>query len=473
MMRIERAMGALQAAALACATALLAAGPFAARPACAQGAAAADKSAPVDTYVSVKRPFLAATEVVAVNAVVWIYDRYIRENGTNPGFRIGFNSWEENILNGFEWDDNNFSTNQFAHPYHGNMYFNSARSNGFNYWESIPFAFAGSFMWEYFGEVHHPAMNDWIATSVGGTTLGETFYRLSVQISDNTATGSERTWRELGATLVNPVRGFTRLVTGDFTRVHANPTDRFPSRQNAVYRVGFRTVGEENLWTADTSRVFMELAFAVGDPFEGDRKKPFDSFEFGMQVNFDDKTGLGRAQAVGLLTASPMLQTEKSEHLIGASQHYDYFNNNAFELGGQSVGGSLLSQMKAGDDFEMRTQLHLNAILMGATKSDYRSISGREYDFGPGLGYKFGGVFLYKGHPFLVLSHSQNWIHSINGTSAEHVLSGTRARVDIPLTRGFSIGADYVLYVADRNYRDFPDVHERVPELRTGISFNL
>ena len=69
----------------------------------------------VETYVAVRRPALAAGEVVAANLVVWIYDRYIRENGTNPGFRIGFNSFEENIKNGFEWDDNNFSTNQFAH----------------------------------------------------------------------------------------------------------------------------------------------------------------------------------------------------------------------------------------------------------------------------------------------------------------------------------------------------------------------
>jgi hypothetical protein len=472
-MRIDRITTTLPKTALAGAAALLLLGSPAPKPAAAQTATTPDRSASVETYVSVKRPVLAATEVVAVNAVVWIYDRYIRENGTNPGFRIGFNSWEENIKNGFEWDDNSFSTNQYAHPYHGNMYFNSARSNGFNYWESIPFAFAGSFMWEYFGEVHHPAMNDWIATSVGGTTLGETLYRLSVQVSDNTATGSERTWRELGATLLNPVRGFTRLVTGDFTRVHANPPDRYPSTLHAFYRVGLRTVGEENLWTADTSRVFMEFAMANGDPFQGDRKKPFESFQLGAQLNFGDKATLGRVQVVGLLTASQLLETENSTHLIGASQHFDYFNNNAFELGGQSVGGTLLSRMKAGKDFEMRTELNANVIVMGATKADYRSISGRDYDFGPGLGYKFGGVFLYRGHPFLVLSHNQSWIHSINGTAAEHVVSGTRARVDIPLTRGFSVGADYVIYFADRNYKDFPDVHERVPELRTGVSFNL
>jgi hypothetical protein len=427
----------------------------------------------VETYVAVRRPWLAAGEVVAANLVVWIYDRYIRENGTNPGFRIGFNSWEENIKNGFEWDDNSFSTNQYAHPFHGSLYFNAARSNGMTYWESIPYTWAGSFMWEYFGEVHHASMNDWISTSMGGNTLGEALFRLSTMVTDNTATGSGRTWGEVGGTLISPVRGFTRLVTGDFNRVHPNPPDRFPRSSSVAYRIGLRTVGEDHLWTADTTRVFMELAANMGDPFQGDSEKPFDSFDFGAQLNFGDKATLGRVQTSGLLFASPVMGTNDSRHLVGATQHFDYFNNNAFELGGQSLAATFFSQMRSGENFAIRTQLHLNGVVMAGTKSDYASISGREYDYGPGLGFKFGGTFYYKSHPFLLLSHSQFWIHSVNGNSAEHLISGTRARVDVPLTRGFSLGADYVLYLADRNYRDFTDVHQRVPELRTGISFNL
>ena len=89
----------------------------------------------------------AALEVTGVNVGIWLFCRYIREGGTNTGFRIGIQSWKENLLNGFEWDDNQFPTNQFAHPYHGSMYFCSARANGFDFWESIPFNFAGSAMW--------------------------------------------------------------------------------------------------------------------------------------------------------------------------------------------------------------------------------------------------------------------------------------------------------------------------------------
>ena len=52
----------------------------------------------------------AALEVTGVNVGIWVFCRYIREGGTNPGFRIGIQSWKDNLLNGFEWDDNQFST---------------------------------------------------------------------------------------------------------------------------------------------------------------------------------------------------------------------------------------------------------------------------------------------------------------------------------------------------------------------------
>ena len=88
------------------------------------GALAQESTPPDTTVIEYPRtkPVRALAEVIGTNLAIWTYDRYIRENGTNPGFRIGFNSWQENFNNGFEWDDNNFKTNQFAHPYHGSMY---------------------------------------------------------------------------------------------------------------------------------------------------------------------------------------------------------------------------------------------------------------------------------------------------------------------------------------------------------------
>ncbi len=411
-------------------------------------------------------------EVFLTNFVVWFYDRYIRSGG-GEGFKIGIQAWKDNILNGFEWDDNQFSTNQLAHPYHGNLYFNAARSNGYDFWESIPFAFAGSFMWEYFGETHNPAFNDWIATSVGGTTLGETFHRLATVVTDNTDTGSGRAWKELGGLAINPLRGFNRIITGDWSKVQANPPDRYPKSYGVSYRVGLRTVGEDHLWDTDTTRVFMDLSARYGDPFLGEYKKPFESFEYGAQLNFGDKKSLGAMKARGILYGSEIKHSEKAHHLATSYIHYDYYNNNAFEFGGQSVGASLLSRMEASEGFRVETQLDMNVLLLGGTKSDYINFSGRDYDFGPGLGFKFSGTFYVKNRPFILLAHDQYWIHTMNGTVADHYITGSRARVDLPLGQNLSLSMDYVLYTADGDYRDFPDVYHRIPELRTGIGFRL
>ena len=193
----------------------------------------------------------AAVEVFGLNALVWSYDRFIREGGENPVFRIGFNSWQENLETGWTWDDNNFTTNQYAHPYHGNLYYNAARSNGYTFWQSVPFAFAGSLMWEYFGEVHNPAMNDWISTSMGGIALGEIFHRLATTVRDNTATGSSRNWRELGGFAIDPVGGQLRLYV-DGTDAHTNAclVDLLRSIVDLSQREGANISGYQNSWNA-------------------------------------------------------------------------------------------------------------------------------------------------------------------------------------------------------------------------------
>ena len=77
------------------------------------------------------------------------------------------------------WDNDKFSTNLFAHPYHGNLYYNSARGNGLSFWQSAPYALGGSLMWEFMGEVEPPAINDILATTMGGICFGEISHRIS------------------------------------------------------------------------------------------------------------------------------------------------------------------------------------------------------------------------------------------------------------------------------------------------------
>ena len=99
----------------------------------------------IDTFEVKKKFWRSSAELVLVELVPWAYNYYVRDaefahiTWESIGHNLKFKNWE--------WDDNNFKTNQFAHPYHGSLYFSSFRSNGYNFWQSAPAAFAGSFLW--------------------------------------------------------------------------------------------------------------------------------------------------------------------------------------------------------------------------------------------------------------------------------------------------------------------------------------
>lgn len=413
-----------------------------------------------------------AVKIIGVNSLVWFYDRYIRPGG-GEGFRIGFNSWKENLANGFEWDDNNFNTNQFAHPFHGNLYFNAARSNGYTFWESVPFTFAGSYMWEFFGETHHPSMNDWIATSVGGVAMGEMLYRLSSTVLDNTATGSERNWRETGGFVLNPMRGLNRIIDGDWGRVHQNPVDRYPNTYASRMALGLRTVGDDKLWDSDTTRVFCEFEFDYGDPFFGDMDAPYDHFSLEAQFNFGDASVIGRIESDGLLAGTYLYEDQDTAHILGAFHHFDFLNTHTLEYGAQSVGAGLLSRFSYNDSYEIRTEVHLTGIILGAASSDYFNSSGRLYDYGPGLGVQLSGSLLRRGYQLVHLEHEQSWIHAVNGNQADHHLSTSTLRLGLPVYHNIGVNLEYNLLLGERLYKNFPDVSLRHPQLRTYITWQL
>ena len=121
-------------------------------------------------------PGLAAAEVFLFELLPWAVNRYISEADyayvTADSIKAGFRT-------GFTYDRDSISTNVFNHPIHGNMYFSSARSNGYGFWESGAVTLLGSFLWECCAESEPPAINDLVNTTLGGMVIGEVTYRLS------------------------------------------------------------------------------------------------------------------------------------------------------------------------------------------------------------------------------------------------------------------------------------------------------
>ncbi len=426
---------------------------------------------------------LAMGTLVLATTVTWAFNEYIKKGGIS---QVNPDTWWHNITQGFGWDDNEFLVNMLAHPYQGNISFNIARSNGFNYWESIASAALGSFQWECCGETHLMSGNDLVMTTVGGTFLGETFYRLTSAILDNEATGRERAWREAGALALNPARGVTRILTGRAFDQGTNPIDPLDHLGTRIFNVlnfGYRLVGEgERLdFSEDEAHFFVRMDLSFGRPFDMERNKPFDYFTFSAQLNFQDKQTLGLLQGRANLRSFELKRSDTSQHLFTILHYYDYINNNAYEFGGQSVGFAFLSNWIRSDRTRIVASADVHVMLMGAVNTEYAEFAeipgvrerDREYDFGSGLGSWLNFYLLRDEHRIVDLSYRINWLHTLNGTNVggqdtDHRIQQMTLGLTWPVTENWGVGAEGTIFLRKSYYEEveFDDVVQRNPELR-------
>lgn len=100
-----------------------------------------------------------------------------------------FRRWYDHVIvKGPEWDHDKFYFNYILHPYAGAVYFMSARSCGFNFWQSLLYsAIISDVGWEFGIEafMERPSYQDMFITPIVGSVIGEGFYRLKRHIVDN------------------------------------------------------------------------------------------------------------------------------------------------------------------------------------------------------------------------------------------------------------------------------------------------
>lgn len=100
-----------------------------------------------------------------------------------------YKRWFKNVFKrGPEWDHDNPIFNYVLHPYAGAAYFMCARTNGFNFWQSMLYSAAISTIgWEFGIEacMERPSIQDIFVTPLVGSIIGEGFYRIKRLIVDN------------------------------------------------------------------------------------------------------------------------------------------------------------------------------------------------------------------------------------------------------------------------------------------------
>ena len=444
--------------------------------------------------------------IFTVNAFVQRFDAWVlREDFA----KISIHSVKNNFKHAFVWDNDNFNTNLFAHPYHGNLYFNSARANGLSYYEAFPCAVAGSLMWEFFGEITPPAINDLMATSVGGTCIGEITFRISDLFYDDREMGFSRFLRELGGAIVSPMKAFKRVLTGEAWKVKSrnylyHDYNKIPISYSIS--VGNRYLADDNAFFRGEHNPYLELGMEYGNAYNTDINKPFSYFTSNVTFGFSKNQPLvNRLNLMGRIWGTPISDTDKFESVFGIFQHFNFYNSEAVKDGtdlipyriseAASVGPGIIYRFPQLENrMNLEQRVFISGILLGGSLSDYLRIQDRDYNMGSGfsakvqtrmdikkLGYmnieaNYFHIFTWKGYD------RREWIGK-KGFDLDY----TNAQGDPGNTRMLAFNANFSLYLSHHllldirgsyfmrhaHYRDFADVSARTFEIRGGLTYKL
>ena len=348
-----------------------------------------------------KRYWQAAAEATGINVGVQLFDRY----ALNSDFaQTTLNSLKRNFTDGMVWDNDFFITNLFAHPYHGNLYFNAARSNGLSFWESAPYALGGSAMWEFLGETEPPAINDIIATTCGGIAIGEMTHRLSRTVLDDRDRGGSRFLREAAATIINPIQGLHRIFSGDAWRVrsdHYRYHDFSKIPVDMSFSVGWRYLADNGALFRGIHAPYVNITLMYGTPVDGERHTtPYDFFDLEMNAAFGGgQPFVNTLNIVGRLWSTPILDKKDMAGEFGIYQHFNYYDAKPIKDGSEltpyriseAAGfgpGFILSLPQTGAMTKLEQRIFTSGILLGGTKSDYFNVIERDYNMGSGFSVK-------------------------------------------------------------------------------------
>ena len=404
----------------------------------------------------------AANELLVFEMIPYGVNRWI---GKKPEDQTTFKSWAYNLRRGWGWDNDHFPVNAFAHPYSGALFYNSARSHGYDFWSSAPFAMGGSVLWEYFGETTRPSINDLVNTTLGGITLGETMYRFSSIVLDGHSHGMERVVREFAAALIDPPRAVTRLTHGEVGRVGPDAPDRLPSRIMSTIEIGDqrldRAVDQQPL--IGPKQFFVNYALAYGDPLAGDVHEPFGALRLEAAFSTGVTATISRMQAVGFLAAHDLRNKDGHNQQLALAMHYHYNNNRAFVTGGQGFSGGLISRYPVGRTNAVHTELFLTGIVLGAVKSDFApdklaidSGKARSYDYGPGVGAGMLARFDRGPHSLIEISYQPFWYSVVSGVARHHFYDIEGVRLQLPLSRKTALGVKQTVYRRLAYYANHP-----------------
>lgn len=392
-------------------------------------------------------------------------------------------AWQSNLGRGWMSDGDNFTNNLLGHPYHGSLYFNSARSLGYSYWESIPYVLSESLMWEFFGEVQPASEIDIYTTTLGGVYLGEMSNRLSKALLRNDVNKPYSLLRNTGAFILNPMGQFNSWMYKDVDRSFRSPDQRkFPIRANFSTAVSFPIREIDRVDASERAILYFQMLY--GNIFVDSYSfKPFDAFKLKSWLGFNP-IGENKQYYFNITSQAPLFRyLIRDDFAFSVSQHFDFMKNQVFKIGMMSVTADLIIQ-KNYRSWGLVASTSLGAIPFGSSNSevvkylneDVEEELYKEYIYGRGLVSKVEYMIRTANYGRLISSASFWYINTNNFAQGTESVMVAKLSYDYPVFKSMSFGLEVLNYERKANYEEIPefrDIKESYIELKVFITKSL
>lgn len=439
---------------------------------------------------------------VGLNMAMRGFNRFVLDD---EYANINLSSMRRNMKTLPVWDSNKFSTNLIAHPYHGSMYFSNARTNGYNFYQSTPFTFGGSLMWEYLMETKPPSINDLVATTFGGTSLGEITFRLSDLILDNRSEGMERIAREFLGGILSPTRLINRITTKELWQKDFRKGNLMELSPFALELYFSNKSIIQNNWN-EKMKIFTfggEIEYGKFD--DETIERAYDWFDVKSEFNIiNSSVYLTQVNGIGVVFHKRIFSNQNMTLSGGIFQYFNYYNLNDTTISNirkpyyisevASLGPGFLLQNNR-NDISAELRIFTGALLLGASISDYFKIDDRDYNMGNGASMKFYGNLKFK-QKVRVSAFSENYlIYTWKGIDEKLELKNlTISEIDFLNVQGdrslaklhvfgtklvYNVSNKLCFLLESRNfvrrtsYNYFPSVRYQSNEIQIGLLFSL
>jgi len=366
-----------------------------------------------------KNYWIPALEIPAFEFLLNRLDRHLYDEATYG--TTWASGWDHVEHGHWSVDQDAFTINQIGHPYQGSVYYGFARSSGLNFWESLLYSNAGSYLWETYGENTNPSINDQVASGTAGALLGEPLFRMSNLILES---GDENEkpgfWRELGAAVVDPPAELNRLVFGE----HFGPV---LERRGPATFMQFRVGAGQNITVhapGSSDRISRDMASAdflidYGLPGKSGYRymRPFDYFHFQAEGMVESQSTFEGLIARGLLFGSPYETDDNTRGIWGLYGSYDYQSPQVFRLSTTAI--------SLGTTFQRWLTRHLALQGTGTAGIGYGAAgtivpTGDESDFHYGAAPQalLSGRLIFDRRAMLDITANEYYITSIGASKA-------------------------------------------------------